>query len=190
MHERGAEFGRNGSNARADELAWTPRGAVVRAPGEHRGIVTIHLDIGGEGRYANAINVNPNRFVTEDPARAIPNLVLGRGEQLPFANGIADLITVESAPLRPGAAAWGVPLRAWAVGYPAYLVGMTVPGASHPRYWLLSLVWLWPFPDALRTDSSTLRVLRRVLLGVVVVGGLAAQVWWIRDFWIPHRFTP
>jgi len=99
-------------------------------------------------------------------------------------------LAVLAMALRPGAAAWGVPLRAWAVGYPAYLVGMTVPGASHPRYWLLSLVWLWPFPDALRTDSSTLRVLRRVLLGVVVVGGLAAQVWWIRDFWIPHRFTP
>lgn len=66
----------------------------------------VHLDIGGEGRYAGAINVNPNALTstTGTPGRPIPNLVAGRGEQLPFANAIADMVTVESAPIRPGAA--------------------------------------------------------------------------------------
>lgn len=68
--------------------------------------MTIHIDIGGEGRYPGAINVNPYAVTstTGEPGRPIPNLVVGRGERLPIASGIADVISVESAPLRPGAA--------------------------------------------------------------------------------------
>ncbi len=66
----------------------------------------VHLDIGGEGRYAGAINVNSGvvTSTTGAPGRPIPNLVAGRGEQLPFASSVADMVTVESAPLRAGAA--------------------------------------------------------------------------------------
>jgi SAM-dependent methyltransferase len=66
----------------------------------------IHFDIGGEGRYAGAINVNPQALTstTGTPGRPIPSLVVARGERLPFADAIADLVTVENAPLRPGAA--------------------------------------------------------------------------------------
>lgn len=53
-----------------------------------------------------AINVNPARFTstTGTPGRVIPNLVMGQGEQLPLASKIADLITVENAPIRNGLA--------------------------------------------------------------------------------------
>jgi hypothetical protein len=68
--------------------------------------VTVHLDIGGEGRYPGALNVNPFGLTstTGTPGREIPNLVVGRGEALPIADHVADLVTVESAPIRPGAA--------------------------------------------------------------------------------------
>lgn len=68
--------------------------------------MTIHLDIGGEGRYPGAVNVNPmgRTSTTGVPGRPIPNLVVGRGEALPIADHVADLVTVESAPIRPGAA--------------------------------------------------------------------------------------
>lgn len=66
----------------------------------------MHVDIGGEGRYPGAINVNPmgSTSTTGVAGRPIPDLVLGRGEQLPIASGTVDRVTVESAPLRPGAA--------------------------------------------------------------------------------------
>jgi hypothetical protein len=68
--------------------------------------MTLHLDIGGEGRYPGALNVNPMGLTstTGEAGRPIPNLVVGRGEALPIADHVADLVTVESAPLRPGAA--------------------------------------------------------------------------------------
>lgn len=64
--------------------------------------MTIHIDIGGEGRHARAINVNPLRTTTTTgtPGRPIPNLVVGHGERMPFADHVADLVTVENAPLR------------------------------------------------------------------------------------------
>ena len=66
----------------------------------------VHLDIGGEGRYPGAFNVNPMGLTstTGTPGRPIPNLVVGRAEALPIADHVADLVTVESAPIRPGAA--------------------------------------------------------------------------------------
>ncbi len=66
----------------------------------------VHLDIGGEGRYPVAINVNPGmpgrpagQLPTTMTGGPIPNLVVARGEQLPFANGAADLITIENTPI-------------------------------------------------------------------------------------------
>lgn len=60
------------------------------------------IDIGGEGRYAGAINLNPGRFTTTTgvPGRSIPNLVRGRGEALPFRSNAADTIILENAPIR------------------------------------------------------------------------------------------
>jgi hypothetical protein len=68
--------------------------------------VTLHVDIGGEGRYPGALNVNPFALTstTGEPGRPIPDLVIGRGEQLPIASGVVDVVSVENAPLRPGAA--------------------------------------------------------------------------------------
>jgi hypothetical protein len=68
---------------------------------------SIHIDVGGEGRYRGAINLNPRRETTTTgiPGRRIPRLVQGLGEQMPFRSQIADLLTVENTPLRPGAAA-------------------------------------------------------------------------------------
>lgn len=68
--------------------------------------MTLHLDIGGEGRYPGALNVNPMGLTstTGTPGRPIPNRVAGLAEALPIADEVADLVTVESAPLRPGAA--------------------------------------------------------------------------------------
>lgn len=64
--------------------------------------MVIHLDIGGEGRHAGAINVNPQGLTTTTgvPGRPIPDLVVARGEALPFASGVADMVTVENAPIR------------------------------------------------------------------------------------------
>ena len=56
----------------------------------------VHIDIGGEGRYPDAINLNPNYDGLPKPT------VGGLGEQAPFKSSVADLVTVESAPLRPG----------------------------------------------------------------------------------------
>ena len=61
----------------------------------------IHIDIGGEGRYFNAINLNPSEIGTS--GSQIPDLVLGVGEQLPFRTKSADFITLENTPIRPGA---------------------------------------------------------------------------------------
>lgn len=41
---------------------------------------------------------------TGSPGRAIPQLLVGRGEQLPIASSVVDLVTVENAPIRNGLA--------------------------------------------------------------------------------------
>jgi RHS repeat-associated protein len=71
-------------------------------PGLPRGQVSV--DIGGEGAHASAINLNPQRVTSTTPSRPIPRLVPGVGERLPLSSSTADLITVEGAPLRAGAA--------------------------------------------------------------------------------------
>jgi hypothetical protein len=63
----------------------------------------LHIDIGGEGRYPNAVNVNPNTVTstTGTAGRPIPNRVAGTGQQLPFGNAVADGISLENAPILP-----------------------------------------------------------------------------------------
>jgi hypothetical protein len=67
----------------------------------------VHIDIGGEGRYPNAINVNPNTTTstTGTAGRTIPNRVAGRGEGLPFGARHADGISLENAPITAQTAA-------------------------------------------------------------------------------------
>jgi hypothetical protein len=67
----------------------------------------VHIDIGGEGRYPNAINVNPNTntSTTGTAGRTIPNRVPGRGESLPFGARHADGISLENAPITAQTAA-------------------------------------------------------------------------------------
>ncbi len=67
----------------------------------------VHIDIGGEGRYPRANNVNPNTTTstTGTPGRVIPNRVPGRGEKLPFPDRHADGISLENTPLSAQTAA-------------------------------------------------------------------------------------
>jgi len=79
-------------------------GRYVQAPTSGK---PLHIDIGGEGRYPNATNVNPNNVTstTGAPGRPIPNHVPGTGQKLPFGNGVADGISLENAPILPETAA-------------------------------------------------------------------------------------
>lgn len=63
------------------------------------------IDIGGEGRYVRALNVNPRRVKTFGPERGrpIPRLIVGRAESVPLPNQCADSIIVERTPLSRGA---------------------------------------------------------------------------------------
>jgi hypothetical protein len=59
------------------------------------------LDIGGEGRYLEAWNLNPRtqRTVGERRGLSIPRLIVGRGESIPLADRSVDLLVVERTPL-------------------------------------------------------------------------------------------
>lgn len=61
----------------------------------------IHIDIGGEGRYADALNINPSKFTstTGEPGQLIPNWIYGRADELPLPSGSVHRLTVESAPI-------------------------------------------------------------------------------------------
>ena len=60
------------------------------------------LDIGGEGRHADAWNLNPSRVKTIGQGRGqpIPRHIHGRGEAIPFPDRSIDCIIVERTPLR------------------------------------------------------------------------------------------
>ena len=60
------------------------------------------LDIGGEGRYAKAWNLNPSpvRTLGRQRGSAIPRLILGRADQIPLPNKSVRLIVCERTPLR------------------------------------------------------------------------------------------
>ncbi|WP_305885087.1 RHS repeat-associated core domain-containing protein [Pleionea sp. CnH1-48] len=61
----------------------------------------VHIDVGGEGRFADAINLNPGTLTTTTGAagKPIPNLVQGVGNQMPFKSNAADVITLQNAPI-------------------------------------------------------------------------------------------
>ncbi len=71
-------------------------------PGSTRGT---QVDIGGEGHHPGAVNVNPSRTRTnpgpndEPTGSKIPDLVVGRGENLPFRSGVAEDVFMENVPL-------------------------------------------------------------------------------------------
>jgi len=60
-----------------------------------------HVDVGGEGDYPGAINVNPS---TEGMNGPIPNRVPGTAQNNPLPSGGADIVTAENIPIhQPGA---------------------------------------------------------------------------------------
>ena len=65
------------------------------------GFAPVVIDIGGEGRYPNAINVNPSEVPSLRPGGTIPNRVDAFGEKLPFPDNSVDGIVIESGPINP-----------------------------------------------------------------------------------------
>lgn len=65
------------------------------------------LDIGGEGRHAGALNLNPSRVKTigTDRGSPISNWIQGRADDLPFPSQSIDLIIVERVGLTRAAVA-------------------------------------------------------------------------------------
>jgi RHS repeat-associated protein len=62
----------------------------------------VHVDIGGEGKYPGAINVNRNPSAGPGEPN-FPNLVQGNSGNLPIRSGSANLVTIENTPIRnPG----------------------------------------------------------------------------------------
>lgn len=59
------------------------------------------LDIGGEGRYAGAINLNPQPITstTGEAGRIIPNWVPGTGNSIPLPKKVVDVLHIENAPI-------------------------------------------------------------------------------------------
>ena len=60
------------------------------------------MDIGGEGRYSDAWNLNPRatRTLGVDSGLPIPNLIKGSAEAIPLPDSSVELILVERTPLR------------------------------------------------------------------------------------------
>lgn len=65
------------------------------------------LDVGGEGRYATAINLNPSAEKTlgPDKGQPIPCRIGGRAEDIPLDDKSVETIVVERTPLRNDAIA-------------------------------------------------------------------------------------
>ena len=78
-------------------------------PPERRMIrgMNLLLDIGGEGRYADAVNINTRRYNTLEPGRGepIPRLIVARADAIPLARGSVARIVVERTPLTAAALA-------------------------------------------------------------------------------------
>jgi len=64
------------------------------------------LDVGGEGRYRWAWNLNPNRYKTIGPNRGqpIPRLIVGRADAIPLRDACVTVVLVERTPLSRAAA--------------------------------------------------------------------------------------
>ncbi|WP_286765240.1 MULTISPECIES: hypothetical protein [Rhodopirellula] len=67
-----------------------------------RGDMIALLDVGGEGRYATAMNLNPSAEKTlgPDKGRPIPNRIDERAEDIPLPDSSVKAIVVERTPLR------------------------------------------------------------------------------------------
>ena len=63
----------------------------------------VHLDIGGEGRYSDAINLNPLSYTTTTgvSGQPIPNHFLGFGDSIPFGGARISYISIENTPISP-----------------------------------------------------------------------------------------
>ncbi|WP_425399204.1 methyltransferase domain-containing protein [Aeoliella sp.] len=59
------------------------------------------LDIGGEGRYVTALNLNPNAVKTLGPEKGqpIPKRLNGRIEHIPLPDNSVQMVVVERTPL-------------------------------------------------------------------------------------------
>lgn len=60
------------------------------------------LDVGGEGRYATALNLNPRAEQTLGPNKGqpIPNRLNGRAENIPLPNNSVQTVLVERTPMK------------------------------------------------------------------------------------------
>ncbi|MBT5094981.1 MAG: hypothetical protein HOM21_12085 [Halobacteriovoraceae bacterium] len=67
---------------------------------EQQGLA-VHIDVGGEGRYLDAININPGRYTstTGEAGRTIPRHIYGLGQDLPIPDRAVDQLTLENTPL-------------------------------------------------------------------------------------------
>jgi hypothetical protein len=65
----------------------------------------IIIDIGGEGRYLDAININPYFLTstTGEPNRFIPNWIYGFADDIPIQRSMVDVLYLENAPLSTSA---------------------------------------------------------------------------------------
>jgi hypothetical protein len=70
-----------------------------------QGDMPLLLDIGGEGRYAKAWNLNPSRVKTLGPEKGAPieRHIVARAEAIPLPNRSVRWILVERTPLREAA---------------------------------------------------------------------------------------
>jgi len=67
----------------------------------------VHIDVGGDGRNSDAINVNIGAVTSTDPPLPIPNLLPGDPGTIPLPNRFAVKVTVRASGFVP--AADGVP---------------------------------------------------------------------------------
>ncbi len=77
-------------------------GSEQSIPRARHPLTTIpQLDVGGEGRYADAWNLNPRvtKTLGADAGQPIPNLIQGRAEAIPLPDASVELIVVERTPL-------------------------------------------------------------------------------------------
>lgn len=60
------------------------------------------LDIGGEGRYKEAINLNPNdqTSTTGTPGRPISRWLQGKGEEIPLGDQTIDIVHAQNVPVK------------------------------------------------------------------------------------------
>lgn len=65
----------------------------------------IIVDIGGEGRYLDAININPYFLTstTGEANRFIPNWIYGFADDIPIQRNIVEILYLENAPLSTSA---------------------------------------------------------------------------------------